>query len=698
MDFLFQTYQLFGLIKFRPIDLIVLGVCLIVVVILFIHIVSDMANQRRLRKLAANNTADPMADEEQPQISPKEAKKLAKKKAKEEKALAKRNKRKVKVVEEETAPTNLPASPIVTLLGFDPYAPIENETCEITETFYDVEQETEDMRILRERMQTARITEKKLGTLRQRAVKVKYEQEKTARYIRDNKVVLSSAETVDRKLCDELSALTVDKKTEKRNKNSVASLRNEITKNEQTIAMLGKKVDARTNDERLLSDAYKFLTAEIARTERDLSFINSDVDRLNESVGAELKKLENENRARELMNKYRDLKPLLQNVNVMFDKIKQTDKEIEAVHEKKNALKNTLNQLMEEVKRTFGATATQEIANKIGEVNLQIVALDESEEGLIAQKEDLIAQFRQAKTKANDFLVAEKYDIEDIIIAEDKVIGEIEYEKLKREYEDKRTATADAYVVAQRNYDTLASKKVKFGRKQEAQKRAYEEELSQALNELKQSRTASEKAEYDCERALPGITPESLIVSGSGVMSRDRLSKRNDDNKDRREQEREKARRTVEENDRRQEQEEVREQPVAEPAPRRSYERPVRQSSSNLPAMPGANGGRYASLLARLDQLEKLAKEEKRQRELQRSRRSGVSVEGDKIERKKAELIALRKELNFINSPASANEFKRKVHAFAISLDEEEMRDNLLSEMINRTINEATARGERGNN
>ena len=75
-----------------------------------------------------------------------------------------------------------------------------------------------------------------------------------------------------------------------------------------------------------------------------------------------------------------------------------------------------------------------------------------------------------------------------------------------------------------------------------------------------------------------------------------------------------------------------------------------------------------------------------------------TGVEGDKIERRKLELIALRKELNFINSPSSANEFKRKVHSFAMRLDEEEMRDNLLNEMINRTINEATARGERGNN
>ena len=709
MEFLFNEVLWLFERGIRIIDLIVLGVCLLLIVFFLIFICRDMAKQRRLRRAATETTTETSYDgtdvndtsiAENIKTDKKE-KSLVKKEEKEQKRLAKLEQKQEKQAKKDAkkkkviAP-QLPVDPIVLLLGFDPYAPIENETCEITESFYDVEQETEDMRILRERIQTARVTEKKLATLRQRSIKVKYEQEKTARYIRDNKIVLASAGAVDSKLRDELSVLVVDKKTERRNKVSVATLRVEITKNEQSIHSLSKKVDARVNDEKLLSDAFRYLTAEIARTERDLSFINSDIDRLNVTVGAELKRIENENRARELMNKYRELKPLLYNVNILFADIKSVDKDLEIVHEQKTAFKNELGQLMEEFKRTFGATATQEVASKISKINAGIVELDEKEEELIRKKEELIAKFRQAKTKANDFLTAEKYDIEDIIIAEDKVVGEIEFEKTKNEYEDKRSKTANEYVVAQQKYDALASKKVKFTKKQEAQKRAYEEQLSQALGELKQARSASEKAENDCEKVLPTITPESLIVSGSGVMSRDRLSKRSDENKDRREQDRERARRTVEQNERTESEQVVPSQPTTQ-KDNRSTVRPVRSSSANLPAMPGARSGKYAQLLARLDELEKLAKEEKRQRELQRRRASTVP-DGDKIERKKAELIAMRKELKFINSPTSANEFKRKLHTFALSLDEDEMRDNLLNEMIHRTMNEAMALGERGNN
>lgn len=707
MDFLFKVLFNFLGRPVRTLDLIILGVCIVFLLFFLIFIIRDMAKQRRLRRAATAEQTDTVVEattNSQPskptvvedKSSKKEEKKRAKAQAKEEKRAAKLAKKEEKRKKKSAPVSQLPVDPLVAILGFDPYSPIENETCEITESFYDVEQETEDMRILRERIQTARVTEKKLQTLRSRALKVKYEQEKTARYIRDNKIVLASAGAIDSKLRDELSALTVDKKTERRNKATVASLRVEIGKNEQTTAMLGKKVDARSNEEKLLNDAFKYLSAEIARTERDLSFINSDIDNLNVTVGAELKKIENENRARELMNKYRDLKPLLYSVNILFGDIKALDKELEQIHEKKVALKNSLAQSMEAFKRTYGATATQEAATNISAINAQIVELDEKEEELISQKEDLIAQFRQAKAKANDFLTAEKYDIEDIIIAEDKVVGELEYEKVKKDYEQKRTETADAYAAAQKKYDALASKKVRFGKKQEAQKRAYEEELSQALNELKQARTASEKAENDCERVLPSITPESLITSGCGVMSRDRLTKRNDENKDRREQEREKARRAVAENDRKEEETARREADAQQRYAYRSTARPT-QPQSNLPAMPGANGSKYAKLLARLDELEKLAKEEKKQRELQR-RRVASANEGDKIERKKAELINLRKELRFINSPATANDFKRKLHNFALALDEEEMSDNLLGEMINRTMNEATALGERGNN
>ena len=67
----------------------------------------------------------------------------------------------------------------------------------------------------------------------------------------------------------------------------------------------------------------------------------------------------------------------------------------------------------------------------------------------------------------------------------------------------------------------------------------------------------------------------------------------------------------------------------------------------------------------------------------------------NKIERRKAQVVNMRKNLKYIDSPRAAREFKHKLYQLSISLDEEELSDNVLSEMIRRTMNEATYLGEK---
>lgn len=61
-------------------------------------------------------------------------------------------------------------------------------------------------------MKTAAGIEKKISVLKSRGEKVRYELDKASRYLRDNRVVIASAETVEQKLRAELVALTADKK------------------------------------------------------------------------------------------------------------------------------------------------------------------------------------------------------------------------------------------------------------------------------------------------------------------------------------------------------------------------------------------------------------------------------------------------------------------------------------------------------
>lgn len=664
------------------IDVIVAAVCLLVLILFLIFIIRDIKKKSRSAKsdevsVTANNVVDVSAAEDATGKSSKEIRKAEKTAKKEAKKKGNADKTRTEV------------DPVVKLLGFDPYAPVENENCEIAETFYDEAHETEDMRTLREKMRTAKDSENKLKTLGGRRDKVNYELEKISRYVRDNKVIISTSRAASEKLKAELSTLTADKKTAKTNKQAVAKIKAEIDNNVSTAETLRGSVEKKEGEEKLLRSVLNYLEAEIAKTERELSFVNADIERLNETVGAELKKIENDNRARTLMNKYGDLKPLLTDANCTYREIVKADSELSDVHSQKHDVKEKLDAAMNELKLSYGAQEIELTTRKIGELNRRLIVLDAKEEELIGTKEDKLARYAVAKRKANDFLDAEKYELDDIIVAEDKVVGELEYEQLKEEYGRKKSDAKTVYDSAQKKYDALTGKKVKFNKKQEDMKRAYEDEVAAALSELRLARADYEKAASDCDKILPSLSPASLVESGSGVISKERISKKSALDKAERDRiDSARARRIVDA---------VTTEKTTEYATKTEQTempRPVNSGvrQSNLPAQPTSE--QLRRIMNRLNELERIALREKEQRAMMRV----VDYPTDpasKIERRKAQVVAMRKNLKYIDSPQAAKEFKQKLYRLSISLDEDEMSDNVLAEMIRRTMNEATALGDR---
>lgn len=658
-------------------DVIVGGIAIVALLIFLIYIIVDIYKQSKLSASKKKKESKSVSDAG---TSVTNATDASRKNLEEEKKSPQKERKRVffhknKVVEQ-------PVDPLVKLLGFDPYAPITDESCEITETFYDAEQETEDMRILRERIQVAKITENRIKKLKERVAKVRYEAEKIARYIRDNKVVIVSTTTVNTRLRDEITALTLDKKSAKQNKSTVDELKRQLEKNELLASSLIKKVEEKTADEVLLRDVYNYLSADISRNERDLSFINSDIDRLNETVGAELKKMESENRAREFMKKYHQLRPLLETVNVLYREIKDLDDSLASLHTKKNELRKQLSLSMEKFKHSDGAIETGDVAKQISELNSQIVFADNEEEEIIRQKEEKIEQFKISKIKTNEFLDRENYELEDIITAEDKVVGEIEYSIIKKEYEQRKEKCAREYVEAQKRYDDISTKKVRFGIRKMVQKRAYEEELNNALNELKRSRSAHEKAISDCERTLPALNPMLLVRSGSGVISKERTSRRT-------ETEKAKNDALVQNSTQMQTAYFGEKENVPQLQQRTNY-------GDNLPVAKQVNGDRLNALLRRLNELEEIARREKEKREKIKNLSMPIEDVKTRIEKRKAQVVAMRKGLRYIIDTADANEFKQKLYAYSQQLASDEKADEVLMEMIHRTMDDATALGEKG--
>lgn len=638
-------------------DLIITAVCLILLVVTLVVIISKIKKENRER-VESQGALDANA-------------KTSKQLKKEERA----NK---KILDKSSATLPVSSADALTnLLGFDPYSQIETQACEIAETYYDKEQDTEDMRSLRLKMNQASQCEKKVTLLRERLNKIRYEIGKVSRFIRDNRVVIASAVAVSDKLHTELTALTVDKKAQKANRASIERVSAQLQASNRTANELTREVDLRSEEDRKLKDAQAFVTAEIARTEQELSFVNKEIDTLNETVGVELKRIESENRARELMTKYRELKPLLIAVNVSLREINKLDASLADIHEEKHSLREKISAGMEELKVSYGALEAEQCSQKLSKLNERMIELDQNEEKLIRRKEERIEEFKINKRKANEFLDAEKYEFNDIVSAEDKVVGELEYEQLRLDYETRKYNAFVAQRTAQEKYDETLAKKVKNSKRNAEAYKRHEEELKVTLDELKKARAEYEKASADCDKVLPTISPSSLVRSGTGVISKERLAKRND----------EMTKQTPERK---------RENKVDELAPTRYPRASSVQSRTRntfAPLSTQSNSNKLRQLMARLNELERMAIQEKENRALMRME-TGASNQS-KIERRRAQIVALRKNLNYIDSESSAREFKRKLYAISLSLDEEEASDNVLSEMIRRTMNEATRLGER---
>ena len=115
-----------------------------------------------------------------------------------------------------------------------------------------------------------------------------------------------------------------------------------------------------------------------------------------------------------------------------------------------------------------------------------------------------------------------------------------------------------------------------------------------------------------------------------------------------------------------------------------------------MPIAKQVNGDRLNALLRRLNELEEIARREKEKREKIKNLSMPIEDVKTRIEKRKAQVVAMRKGLRYIIDTADANEFKQKLYAYSQQLASDEKADEVLMEMIHRTMDEATALGEKG--
>ncbi len=714
-----EVYKLGGY-GVRMLDLIITAAALLVIVVAIIVVVASIKRENPRQIAARDEGEEPTRAEKRKQAKKEKkiAKKIAKKEAKREAKLNKKQQAKSAFVQTATkaeptvstlsssasivnskdgAVMQLNADSLFSLLGFDPYAPIENEECEIAEEYFDAEQETPDMRALREKLKLSARYEKKIATLKERLVKIRYESGKVTRYIRDNRAVIESASAVCLKLTAVLDELKVDKKTAKLNKSEIERVSVQLQANNRTVDELTTAINNRSALEAKLNEAQSHVSSEIARAEYELSYIKKEIESLNESVGVEVKRIEDESHAREIMARNSELRPLLIAVNGAFRDIKMIDADLEEIHAEKHALKEQITAKKEELKLSYGASEAMQYSKIMSELNDRMIKLDETEELLIKRKEEKIEEFKLAKKKAHEFLDSSVYDLNDVIAVEDKVIGELEFERVKLEYDGKRIEAQVKKDGIQTRYDVVLRRKVKNSKRNAANYLAYTEEVAELSAELKKATIECEKAQADCDRILPSLSPLSLIRSGSGVISKERIARQQEAIK----KNAPAPKVEISEQDFEVATEDEVSAPIYEKPKKIEYaqSRPVKhireERRANYPVSAQSTAAQIRQLMARLAELEKIALQEKRERAMMRRERVRAADESNKIDRRRAQIVELRKQLDFITTENDVWKFKERLRRIVNSFDSDEANDEVLNKMVQRLMNDATRLGER---
>ncbi|MDE6029060.1 MAG: hypothetical protein K2F90_01910, partial [Clostridiales bacterium] len=351
------------------------------------------------------------------------------------------------------------------VLDFDPEAPLyvepEKSSDEFVEEKIDLDTSPEESR-LRAIERQNEILNKELAELKNRLDKVQTEVDRAktmeeelrekiakaesddAQYAKDIEELefkLASAKNKDKPIITRDIGIKEEKK--KRNSDELERLRQEL----ETVLAGGDRVNG----------VYSKLNELQQQKTADLEQAVADLEKAKKEYDAYVERMELLRKRQELEAKVVTLEPLLEAVNKTDYELRRIDA-LEGEQEKeRESLKSAVAQAKSQI---LGATDFGIIADlnaQISDANARLSELEREITKTTKQKSDINIEFNAQRRKANDFITKNEIPLEEVIKADDKVLGAIEFELVKarkeREKDDSEKAVADAQAV----YDDLSA-------------------------------------------------------------------------------------------------------------------------------------------------------------------------------------------------------------------------------------------------
>ncbi len=327
--------------------------------------------------------------------------------------------------------------PLIAALGFDPSEPIVSDVKreETNESWSEEEKKLKEAEYNNSRLHS------ELNIIETRIAAIVEATEKTNAELADANFVAESVagniKESEQKLDDKNTDLAVERRKaakEALNK-EIAELEAKIRSDKSVAAAKKAEIDAGTGLLARIKEVSDDYEGKREATQALLAASDGELEAAREEARKAAELAAKAKRIAELNAKLEILNPMMRTVNTLDGEIAEIGEAIENSVAAKDSRKTQVATLQNELMSTTDPTQINEISTQIKALNKEISELDRSSTANTTLKSDKSIEMKSVFRKANDFIEKEEIEVEDIIPAEDLIIGNIALEKLRAQVE-----------------------------------------------------------------------------------------------------------------------------------------------------------------------------------------------------------------------------------------------------------------------
>ncbi len=377
----------------------------------------------------------------------------------------------IKKAEEEGLPStpSTPSTPAesttinVFNLGFDPDAPlyVEKERDEFSDEKIDIDVAPEESHYndIEHRYD---ILQKELSELRSRIDMVQKELDKNKSAEDELREKIAKAEADDEKYTKDIEDLEF-KLASAKNKDKDRITR-DITTNEKkkarnldNLEKLRQELDVLLNGGQKLNDIMANLTDVQEQKVSEESKITEERDKAKADFDAYQDRLAQVKARQELETKIQGINEMLVAVNNADCEMRALDNYAEKYEKERESLKADIAAAKAQILGANDFDLINELNTRISDANARLSDIEREITKSTKRKSDLNIEFTAQRRNANSYVEKNEIPLEDLIAAEDIVIGDIALQMLRGEREKDREAAEKAVAAAQASFDDVTA-------------------------------------------------------------------------------------------------------------------------------------------------------------------------------------------------------------------------------------------------